>query len=245
MASGGFPVMLPLGTLRHPERATHRGEFLRAHLTHRGDHVLRCRGRPAVSSGTDRLPQCLGANISNGEAIDHKGALSSHCVDIGTFEETTCWTQAMCEFTDGEGDKMYAKASRAGGAGGQGEYLSGTGRWAGMAGSGTYKMLGKFPTVAPGRSRPARKPRVRTPCREWSRPWGGQDGTPLGRFGATVAGAGDASGGTTGTPAQRDPSGGPAQAPKACSRSAHRSSTFSRPTDKRSRSSVTPISSRT
>lgn len=83
-------------------------------------------------------------------ASDDSGNMSTHCVGTVTFDRGKEVGDSFCEFVDKDGDKYVFTGHRTGPKG-EFVFIAGTGKWAGIAGGGTYEPVGAFPTIAPGR----------------------------------------------------------------------------------------------
>jgi hypothetical protein len=74
---------------------------------------------------------------------------SGYCVGDGSVIKGASTAEAFCEFMDSDKDKTFGKAIRTG-TSGTWKVLSGTGKYAGMTGGGTFEVIGPFPTIKEG-----------------------------------------------------------------------------------------------
>ena len=71
------------------------------------------------------------------------GLLSSQCLGVGSVIEGASSTNGFCEFIDADGDKFFGVYDRTGPSG-TWKVLSGTGKFTGITGGGTYDRI-RFP----------------------------------------------------------------------------------------------------
>ena len=75
---------------------------------------------------------------------------SFQCVGVIRVMQGTVTGDSMCEWVDADGDKFLGRSTRTGNPGGDWTFINGTGKYAGITGGGTSKLLAQFPTVRQG-----------------------------------------------------------------------------------------------
>ena len=75
---------------------------------------------------------------------------SWQCVGVVRILQGTATGDGMCEWVDADGDKALGRYTRTGNPGGDWTFINGTGKYAGITGGGTSKLLAQFPTVRKG-----------------------------------------------------------------------------------------------